>query len=64
MNELGQYIINSIKEDVKNGLTLEESANKQGLKRWCENEPIYYIPVGTYDDKVLLFNLNPKKVTS
>lgn len=57
MNPFAKGITDLIKKDVAEGKSLKEALNSVGAKKWA-GDNTYYIPYGTYQDKVLIFKVS------
>jgi len=57
MNQFAKGITDLIKKEVAEGKSLKEALDSVGAKKWV-GDNTYYIPYGTYQDKVLIFKVN------
>lgn len=57
MNAFAKGITDLIKKHVTEGMSLKEALNSVGAEKWA-GDNTYYIPYGTYQDKVLIFKVN------
>lgn len=57
MNPFAKGITDLIKKHMSDGMNMKEALESVGAKKWA-GDNTYYIPYGTYQDKVLIFKVN------